>query len=100
MFCPKCKDEYREGFTQCANCHISLVPELPVEEEYKNSDFTEIYITTDKGQIAFIKSILESEDIPYFIDNETLNVFYATPSKVMVPKKYIEKAKDILKDII
>ncbi len=29
MFCPKCGLEYREGFTECAYCHIPLVEELP-----------------------------------------------------------------------
>ena len=29
MFCPKCGLEYREGFTECAYCHIPLVDELP-----------------------------------------------------------------------
>lgn len=25
MICPKCKVEYREGFTECIDCHIDLV---------------------------------------------------------------------------
>jgi hypothetical protein len=29
MFCPECKAEYREGFTQCADCEVELVAELP-----------------------------------------------------------------------
>ena len=33
MFCPKCKAEYREGFTMCADCKILLVYELPSEKE-------------------------------------------------------------------
>ena len=28
-FCPKCKYEYREGFTLCPDCDVELVPELP-----------------------------------------------------------------------
>jgi hypothetical protein len=29
MFCPNCKAEYRKGFTQCADCGVELVHELP-----------------------------------------------------------------------
>jgi hypothetical protein len=28
MFCPKCKDEFRPGFTRCANCNVDLVESL------------------------------------------------------------------------
>jgi hypothetical protein len=31
MFCPKCRSEYREGFTTCSDCGIPLVHELPPE---------------------------------------------------------------------
>ena len=33
MFCPNCRQEYREGFTKCHDCSVDLVDELPVEEE-------------------------------------------------------------------
>jgi hypothetical protein len=29
MICPKCKAEYRDGFTVCADCDVKLVGELP-----------------------------------------------------------------------
>ena len=29
MICPKCKAEYRQGFTRCADCDVDLVWELP-----------------------------------------------------------------------
>ena len=32
-WCPKCKAEYREGFTECATCHVPLVDELPDEQD-------------------------------------------------------------------
>lgn len=32
-WCPKCKNEYREGVTICPDCEIELVDELPEEEE-------------------------------------------------------------------
>ena len=31
MFCPRCRDEYREGFTWCRDCDAALVDRLPPE---------------------------------------------------------------------
>jgi hypothetical protein len=31
MYCPKCRAEYRVGFTRCSDCCIDLVNELPAE---------------------------------------------------------------------
>jgi len=28
VFCPSCKDEFRPGFTRCANCDVDLVDDL------------------------------------------------------------------------
>jgi hypothetical protein len=25
MFCPLCQSEYRDGFTECSDCHVALV---------------------------------------------------------------------------
>lgn len=29
MYCPKCRAEYREGFTRCSDCGLDLVEVLP-----------------------------------------------------------------------
>jgi hypothetical protein len=33
MFCPSCRDEFREGYTTCADCGVALVDTLPPEGE-------------------------------------------------------------------
>jgi len=32
MYCPVCRDEFRPGFTRCANCDVDLVEQLPSGE--------------------------------------------------------------------
>ena len=34
-WCPKCKNEYKDGYTVCADCGSDLVDEL-TQEEYKS----------------------------------------------------------------
>ena len=48
MFCPKCGLEYREGFEECAYCHISLIDELP-EDFSENDDENLNYESTADG---------------------------------------------------
>jgi hypothetical protein len=33
-WCPKCKEEFQEGYTICSDCKVELVDELPEVEEY------------------------------------------------------------------
>lgn len=40
-WCPKCKNEYVEGITECADCHTMLVDELAEEEELATLLFAE-----------------------------------------------------------
>lgn len=37
-FCPKCKAEYREGFTMCADCKVPLVESLETKHPVKIDD--------------------------------------------------------------
>ena len=32
MFCPNCKDEFRQGFTRCGRCDVDLVDDLAAVE--------------------------------------------------------------------
>jgi hypothetical protein len=32
MYCPSCRDEFREGFTSCGRCDVDLVVELPADD--------------------------------------------------------------------
>ena len=52
MFCPRCKCEYREGFTICADCDVALVAELSVESSPINCQKHEIplYPLLKKGK--------------------------------------------------
>jgi hypothetical protein len=110
MFCPKCKAEYREGFTECADCNVALVYKLeedstqlsrqPIGFEYEN--LTELLTTNRQDEIAFFKSILEREKIPYLVQGEHANtgLLNALTMRFLVPWDYLEKARGALIDFL
>ena len=66
MFCPECKAEYVDGITQCADCHVPLVWELPAESEEEHGEHVEwqpLVTTMSQADMALIKAVLEGENI-------------------------------------
>lgn len=57
--------------------------------------------TQNAGDQAFIKSLLDSEGITYFIQGEYVApyIYHAVPMRLMVKKNEAAKAREILKDI-
>lgn len=105
MFCPKCKCEYREGFNFCSDCKIELVEHLPSEElpseEFEYSELVTIAETMDFSIIPIVKSILDSEEIRYFIKGEMIRSIAVLNNimEIQVPIEDVQKAKDLLKDL-
>ena len=67
----------------------------------KFAEYEQILETHNPGDIAFIKSILLSENIAHFIQGESVAPYLlnALPMRLMVSKDHVEKAKEILKDL-
>ena len=101
MFCPKCRTEYREGFSVRADCDSDLVDELLPEEVPKFTEYVEIMGTYNPADVALIKSILDAENITYYFNAEHfMNVEpLAEQVRLMVKKDEAEKAKEILQDL-
>jgi hypothetical protein len=102
MFCPECGCEYREGFTECADCHVPLQDTPPppeVEPEYV--DFIPVMATYNIMDISIVKGALESEDIPHFFEGETFNVVrpLVQPARLFVPRDRAEEAVAVLKTL-
>jgi hypothetical protein len=65
----------------------------------KFTDYKKILSTSNPGDIAFIKSILDSAGITYFFQGENfVHMAYPMPARLMVKKDEVEKAKELLKD--
>jgi len=97
MFCPICREEYREGFTWCSECHASLVDELSAEETQEGDNPVSIF-EGDSGSAAGIRAMLEGAGIEAWIKNEEEHGVLPNlgPVEVLVCK---ENKKDALEAI-
>ncbi len=102
MFCPKCKSEYREGFYKCPDCNIYLVgapPDEPVHG-FERFEFVEVFSTYNQGDIAFIKSVLDGEEITYFFQGEiSARMITAGASRLMVAADEADRARELLREL-
>jgi len=77
MYCPKCKCEYREGFTICSDCQVKLVEQLEISKQLKSpewfdyniEDCNPIKLTAASNEIdaQIISNLLKSNNIPCLI---------------------------------
>jgi hypothetical protein len=114
-WCPKCKAEYREDFTICADCKVELVDELPQEKsesEAKDNNsynFDELINTvllvsvSDDIQCKLIENMLLECDIPCYIKYEGcgtyLKVYMGNTVfgiNIYVDESNLDKAKEIV----
>ncbi len=101
MFCPECKAEYRERFKKCSDCNVDLVEQLPPEQAEEFVDYVEVLRTSNPSEIALIKSILDSEDIIYYLQGEHANFLIPSvlAARLRVNREQVEKTIEVLKDL-
>jgi hypothetical protein len=103
MFCPKCKSEYEKGFYKCADCGVDLIEEQPSQliKEVSYVDLVEVFWTFQQGDIAFIKSVFDGEDITYYFQGENSNLMVGGGSyaRLLVKADEAERAREILQEL-
>jgi len=109
MFCPTCKAEYRPGFTECADCGVPLVYELPEESspersqvlrEGRDADLVPVYSTYNPTDVMMIKSLLDADEIIYNFQGELFkgSGVFIVPAMLFVTKADAEKVVEMLRD--
>jgi hypothetical protein len=67
MHCPQCLTEYRDGFTECADCHVPLAAGLPPAPQpvEHNVKLVTVFETSDPFLMNLAKATLEDAGIEY-----------------------------------
>jgi hypothetical protein len=119
MFCPRCKAEYRKGFTRCSDCDVDLVWELPKadielrrtgeEGEYRaaggpgdpNEDpFCSFWKGNDPRVHVELCGVLEDAGIPHntvYRRDHLFNFQNYAPFEVGVPFSMYQRAEEAVK---
>lgn len=110
MFCPQCEGEFRKGITECPDCEVQLVDELP-EEIRDTTPLVAVFATSDPAVLPVVRSLLDETDIPYTIKGEEVfGLFPGTAvglaidpksraAQVLVPPERAGEARELLSDI-
>ena len=104
-FCPSCREEFREGFTQCSDCGATLVAELPPEvtepDQGADGGWEEV---AETGQIFEAElmamrlraSGIEAQVVDQSFHQEPLTSRDFSRVRVLVPPGRAEEAREIL----
>lgn len=110
MFCPNCNAEYRSGFTMCSDCHVALVPErqpdLPNQPDPADA-IVNLHSPSNEMELAMIRSILDAEEIYYFVNNDNFGSLKVGPrieifnkKMIVVPYDQYERASELITDYL
>ena len=112
-YCPRCRCEYRPGFTVCADCGVDLVYELPPEEASREPeveprlgpDPVEVFASARETDAEIVRGLLASCGMPVRVwssgldgaDGRTSIVRHsAFPFRVMVSRDDAEAARELI----
>ena len=113
MYCPVCGDEYRPGFTVCADCDVALVEEPPPPPAPEGPSFDPATVPevvcvyrTQGLDAEIVRSYLEAADVPCFVAGEgyssayPLTVGVIGERRIMVRKQDEERARELIAEAL
>ena len=100
MFCPKCKVEYRPGFTRCSDCEVDLVDVLPEEDLSSDEALTMLWECADQAECVGVCRDLGSADIRYHVDEipyeKTAKMSVKWRYRILISPNDLDRAKELL----
>ncbi|MEG1774290.1 MAG: DUF2007 domain-containing protein [Oscillospiraceae bacterium] len=112
-WCPKCKGEYREGFTVCADCNEPLADlppsEWPPESEREPRLMEPVYLATAENtlQSGMLVELLEESGISVLVKNRSVGGytkvawgFSVTGDDLYVDRSQLAQAQELTRDFL
>lgn len=100
MFCPKCKVEYRPGFTRCSDCEVDLVDVLPEEDLSSDEGLTMLWECADQIECVDVCRDLRSADVRYHVDEipyeKTAKMGVKWRYRILISRNDLDRAKELL----
>jgi hypothetical protein len=107
MFCPTCGEEFPWHVMVCPTCNVDTVDRLPAPEPTPDVLLVPVLATGDAGVIAVARSLLEGEQIDYFVRGDGLQDLFGLgritgfsfamgPAQFWVRADDAERARDLL----
>ena len=109
MFCPECRAEYREGFTQCSDCQVPLVQDLPSEPEPQpHMTLVTVLETVDRNLLIVAKSVLDDAEMDYVVEGGSITdplgaaTLYGRrrPTRLQVAEKDEQASRGLLSSLL
>jgi Putative prokaryotic signal transducing protein len=109
VYCPECGIEYREGFTECSDCHVPLEAGRPPEENAgfePSMDLVVVLETSDRVQAALAKGVLEEAGIPYYVLGQIATLvtdvdpFTRKLARIQVARDREAEARELLQQVL
>lgn len=105
-YCPQCGVEYRDGFLECADCHVALragTPPAALGESRKQTGPPLVQIRIFSGSMAMMqadmaRNLLETEGIPCVLPGKVMGGILSgiEPIAMLVREVDAARAAEIL----
>ena len=108
MRCLYCGTEVSPGTERCPRCEVVILWKEGEVEFLAPGDFVEVYRASDPMSLPVIESLLDTNDIPYFVANEVTQDFLSWgrvvtgynvllgPPIVKVPENRADEARELI----
>lgn len=103
-YCPRCRSEYYDEYSQCHDCDLPLVRQLPPlteQQDHSDGQLVPVFRSPNQVHVQSITALLEGSEIPVHLSGAAnvyrLNVGEMGMVELSVPASQAERAQEIIR---